>query len=121
MKSILDPCIPYWLAKKINKKIKYTWPVEYMIKENGDLIAEDIVTDSRTENLLPCPSIDMAVRFLFDRLGIIIEPRFDLKGFWIVRVIRSGQATEYGPHFQLRDAAIIFGIDKALEYETDRN
>ena len=130
MENTHNPLVSYELASKINDLLTYSWPVEYMINSEGKVIAENLVTQDRAE-WLPCPSLDMAVRFLIEEIGIIVEPIYEyflekIHRQWRYRVIWFGDnyPTVYGPCLESRDAAISEGIRKALEqieYERNRD
>lgn len=119
MKSGLDPVLPRDLTELLHRTLKYKWPVEYVILKDGSLWAEEVVTEDTAGDPLPCPSIDMTIRFLEKEMGIIVEPEYDLssRGSWRYKVIWIGDSyvTVLGRVFPSKDSALLEGIKDALE------
>ena len=129
MKSILDPLVSYDLARKIKEVLSYSWQVEFVVFPNGQIIAEDMIQD--LADSIPCPSLDMVVRYLIKEIGIVVEPVYEYfqditEPQWRYRVIWIGDKypVVYGQCSESRDTAISQGIMSALEqieYERNRN
>ena len=123
IKSGLDPTVSREIAEKIKSVLGgYSWPFEYCILKDETLWAEDVLTDLTTGDPLPCPSIDMMVRYLEKQVGIIVESVYEIsqdieEDQWRYRVIWFGDnyVTVYGCCFPSKDTALLDGIMAALE------